>query len=139
MKTVCFKLDDIVYNEFRICVAGSGKTLQQFMNDLLRQYLAPPEEKLEDIGRMKDELARLRVRLDAIGAAVAQAESRIAAAQQESRTEPPAAAEEAAPMTAADTQPEEKTLTAAPETAVKTDQKAAAQPKEKPAAKKRSK
>ena len=135
MKTVCFKLDDIVYNEFRICVAGSGKTLQQFMNDLLRQYLAPPEEKLEDLGRMKDELAGLRARLDAIGAAVAQAESRIAAAQPEHRTDPPAAEEDAAE----NTRPEEKTTPAAPETTAKTNQKAAAQPQEKPAAKKRSK
>ncbi len=80
---------------------------------------------------MKDELARLRARLDAISAAVANAESRLAAAQPEPRTDPPAAAGDTAPLTEADTQPEEKASAAVPETAAK--------PKEKPAAKKRSK
>lgn len=37
MKTLCFKVDEPLFHAFKAHVAGSSKTMQQYMNDLLTE------------------------------------------------------------------------------------------------------
>lgn len=80
MKTLCFKVDETLFQAFKVHVAGSGKTMQQYMNDLLRDSLAAPEDQMQSIGQVRAELDTLRSRIDAVDAALTAAEGRISAA-----------------------------------------------------------
>jgi len=77
MKTLCFKVDETLFQAFKVHVAGRGKTMQQYMNDLLRDSLATPEDQLQSIGQARAELDTLRNRIDAVDAALTVAEGRI--------------------------------------------------------------
>ena len=77
MKTLCFKVDETLFQAFKVHVAGSGKTMQQYMNDLLRDSLATLEDQLQSIGQIRAELDTLRNRIDAVDAALTVAEGRI--------------------------------------------------------------
>lgn len=79
MKTLCFKVDESLFQAFKVHVAGSGKTMQQYMNDLLRDSLATPEDQLQSIGQVRAELDTLRSRIDAVDASLTAVESRIGA------------------------------------------------------------
>ncbi len=79
MKTICFKVEDDLYRDFKMRVAGSGLTMQQYMNNLIRENLQSPEDRATDIHAAREELAQLRKRIDEIDQALSETEGRIGA------------------------------------------------------------
>ena len=60
MKTICIKVDAEFFNDLKIHVAESGKTLQEYMNDLISKdlYPIPREELINALSETKEVLER---------------------------------------------------------------------------------
>lgn len=66
MKTICFKMDEKTLHAFKVRIAQSGMTVQDYMNRLIRRSLSEPEDRLHEIRQTRATLDALRKTIDRI-------------------------------------------------------------------------